>query len=98
MGSSMRARGSIKTARSKVRPARKARKRRVAGSDRIRQALKAFWGGDPPVVSDRPYDLIRDLAGSVSGGPRDLGAHHRKYLKGLGCRGVPNRVIAPETG
>lgn len=82
-GSRMRSRARKGTAPSGVRRSRKARNRRTAGSKRIKQALKAFWGGDPPVVSDRPYDLIRDLAGSVSGGPPDLGARHREYLRGL---------------
>lgn len=83
MGSRMRRRASKKRVARTLPRSRKARKRRVAGSDRIRQALKAFWGGDAPVISDRPYDLIHDLAGSLSGGPPDLGERHREYLRGL---------------
>jgi hypothetical protein len=62
---------------------REARKRRVRRSDLVRQALEAFLNGETAVIGGRPYDLIRDLVGSVSGGPPDLGARHREYLRDL---------------
>jgi len=60
-----------------------ARKRRVRRSDLVRQALEAFLNGEMAAIGGRPYDLIRDLAGSLSGGPPDLGERHREYLRGL---------------
>jgi Arc/MetJ-type ribon-helix-helix transcriptional regulator len=60
-----------------------ARKRRVRRSDLVRQALEAFLNGETAAIGGRPYDLIRDLAGSLSGGPPDLGERHREYLRGL---------------
>jgi len=62
---------------------REARKRRVRRSDLVRQALEAFLDGETASIGGRPYDLIRDLAGSLSGGPPDLGERHREYLRGL---------------
>jgi hypothetical protein len=35
------------------------------------------------MAGDRPYAKIRDLIGSVSGGPPDLGERHREYLRVL---------------
>jgi len=60
-----------------------ARKRRVRRSGLVRKALEAFLNGEAVAVGGRPYDLIRDLAGSLSGGPPDLGERHREYLRGL---------------
>lgn len=62
---------------------REARKRRIRRSDLVRQVLEAFVNGEAATISGRPYDLIRDLAGSLSGGPPDLGERHREYLRGL---------------
>jgi hypothetical protein len=36
---------------------------------------EAERGGQP-----RPYDLVRDLVGSVASGVSDLGSRHREYL------------------
>lgn len=60
-----------------------ARKRRIRRSDLVRQVLEAFVNGETALIGGRPYDLIRDLAGSLSGGPPDLGERHREYLRGL---------------
>ena len=60
-----------------------ARKRRIRRSDLVRLVLEAFVNGETAVIGGRPYDLIRDLAGSLSGGPPDLGERHREYLRDL---------------
>lgn len=60
-----------------------ARRRRLRRSDLVRQALEAFLEGGAALAGDRPYDKIRDLIGSVSGGPPDLGERHREYLRVL---------------
>ncbi len=60
-----------------------ARRRRLRRSDLLRQALEAFLDGGAAMAGDRPYDKIRDLIGSVSGGPPDLGERHREYLRVL---------------
>lgn len=60
-----------------------ARKRRVHRSDLIREALESFLAGGGAPRQGRPFDLVRDLAGSVSGGPPDLGERHREYLRDL---------------
>lgn len=60
-----------------------ARKRRIRRSDLVRLVLEAFVNGETAAIGDRPYDLIRDLAGSLSGGPPDLGERHREYLRDL---------------
>ena len=60
-----------------------ARKRRLRRSDLVRQALEAFFSGQTAMAGGRPYDLVRDLVGKVSGGPPDLGEKHREYLQGM---------------
>jgi hypothetical protein len=60
-----------------------ARKRRIRRSDLVRQVLEAFVDGEVTAIGGRPYDLTRDLAGRLSGGPPDLGERHREYLRGL---------------
>lgn len=62
---------------------RKGRNRRSRRSDRVGQAIKAFLQGEPAPTGDRPYDRVRDLIGSLSGGPPDLGERHREYLHDL---------------
>ena len=62
---------------------REARKQRVRRSDLVRQALEAFLNSQAAVVGDQPYNRVRDLVGSLSGGPPDLGERHREYLRGL---------------
>jgi Arc/MetJ-type ribon-helix-helix transcriptional regulator len=60
-----------------------ARKRRIRRSDLIREALEAFLGGKVARVDSLPYERVRDLVGSLSGGLPDLGEQHRKYLRDL---------------
>lgn len=62
---------------------REARKRRIRRSDLVRLVLEAFVNDETATTGGRPYDLIRDLAGSLSGGPTDLGERHREYLRDL---------------
>lgn len=60
-----------------------ARRRRVRRSDLVREALEAFLNGEAAVAGGRPYARVRDLVGSLSGGPPDLGERHREYLRAL---------------
>ncbi len=57
---------------------RQARRQRRSRSDLIREILEhhARRGAAP----DHPYGRVRDLVGSLSGGPPDLGARHRAHL------------------
>jgi Arc/MetJ-type ribon-helix-helix transcriptional regulator len=61
---------------------RLAARRGVRRSVLVREAIRAYLEG--PVegrAEERPFDRVRDLAGVVYGGPPDLGARHREYLK-----------------
>ncbi len=51
----------------------------VTRSDIVRRVLEEnlLKGSGFPT----PFDRVQDLIGSVHGGPRDLGAKHREYLK-----------------
>ena len=60
-----------------------ARRRRVQQSTLVREALLALLEPSTRILAERPYDRIRDLVGSLSGGPRDLGRRHREYLREL---------------
>ena len=62
---------------------REARKRRVRRSALVREALEAFLSGEVAAIGSRPYVRVRDLVGSLSGGPPDLGEQHRTYLRDL---------------
>ena len=62
---------------------REARKRRVRRSDLVREALEAFLSREVAAICSRPYERVRDLVGSLTGGPPGLGAQHRKYLRDL---------------
>jgi predicted DNA-binding protein len=56
--------------------------RGVRRSQLVREAIRAYL--EQPLDSRpgaRPFDRVRDLAGVVYGGPPDLGARHREYLK-----------------
>jgi Arc/MetJ-type ribon-helix-helix transcriptional regulator len=59
---------------------RLAAKRGVNRSGVVRAAIAAYLAGGA-ATAERPYDRVADLAGSVSGGPPDLGARHREYLR-----------------
>jgi Arc/MetJ-type ribon-helix-helix transcriptional regulator len=60
---------------------RMASERGVRRSQLVREALLAFLEGPAACDAERPFDRVRDLAGVVYGGPPDLGARHREYLK-----------------
>ena len=58
-----------------------AKKRGIKRSALLRSAIDEWLGqhgGERPAFS---YDRIRDLVGSVSGGPPDLAERHSEYLK-----------------
>jgi hypothetical protein len=59
-----------------------AARRGVPRSQLVREAIAAYLEGPGAgAEADRPYDRVRDLAGILYGGPPDLGARHREYLK-----------------
>lgn len=60
---------------------RLAAERGIGRSELLRQALRAYLEGPTTAETERPFDRVRDLAGFVYGGPPDLGASHREYLK-----------------
>ena len=59
---------------------RRARRAHASRSDMIREILEAHLLGDHAKRRDHPYTRVRDLVGSVSGGPSDLGGRHREHL------------------
>jgi hypothetical protein len=64
--------------------AAEARKKRVSKSEIVRQAIQERVkrrGGKP---APRAIDLVRHIAGTVKGGPRDLSSNP-KYLEDLGA-------------
>ena len=62
---------------------RVASRRGVRRSQLVREAIRAFLEGPVGQRGERPFDRVRDLEGAVYGGPPDLGAQHREYLKDL---------------
>lgn len=60
---------------------RLAQRRRTDRSGLVREAIQAYLAGTTASAAERPYDRVSDLAGSVYGGPPDLGARHREYLR-----------------
>jgi hypothetical protein len=60
---------------------RQARRRRKSRSDLIREILEQHVR--VAATPDYPYARVRDLIGSVTGGPPDLGERHREYLAEL---------------
>jgi Arc/MetJ-type ribon-helix-helix transcriptional regulator len=62
---------------------RLARRRGVGRSQLVREAIRAFLERPADRGVERPFDRVRDLEGAVYGGPPDLGARHREYLKEL---------------
>lgn len=57
---------------------------RERGADRselVREAIRLYVDGPGRDVADRPYTRVEDLIGALSGGPVDLGRHHREYLR-----------------
>lgn len=59
---------------------RVARSTRRKRSEVVRLALEQFLGDTETKVERRPFDLVRDLLGSVESGVPDLGQRHRDYL------------------
>ncbi len=62
---------------------RAAKRARVSRSTLIRQILDERFAAPLAARKERPIDRIRDLIGSLEGGPPDLGRNHQKYLKDL---------------
>jgi len=62
---------------------RVAQQRRMGRSQLVREAIRAFLERPAERGVERPFDRVRDLEGAVYGGPPDLGARHRDYLKEL---------------
>lgn len=60
---------------------RLAAKRRTERSLVVREAIRAYLVGEAASETGRLFDRVGDLAGSVRGGPPDLGLKHREYLK-----------------
>jgi Arc/MetJ-type ribon-helix-helix transcriptional regulator len=60
---------------------RQARQRRRSRSDLIREILEQHVRVS--ATPDQPYSRVKDLVGTLSGGPPDLGAKHREYVVGL---------------
>lgn len=58
-----------------------ARKLHRKRSDVVRIALEHFLREEGEAPSERPYDRVKDLLGSVESGVPDLGANHREHLK-----------------
>jgi predicted DNA-binding protein len=59
---------------------RVARNTRRKRSEVVRLALEQFLDDAETKVEHRPFDLVRDLLGSVESGVPDLGQRHRDYL------------------
>jgi len=49
-------------------------------SDVARLAIQRYLEEAERGAQLRPYDLVRDLVGSVASGVSDLGSRHREYL------------------
>lgn len=60
-----------------------AQRRGIGRSQLVREAIRAFLKRPAVRDDERPFDRVRDLEGAVYGGPPDLGARHREYLKDL---------------
>lgn len=55
----------------------------LSRSELVRRAIYAYWDGKVVDRDESPFDRVRDLVGSVHGGPPDLASRHREYLKDL---------------
>ncbi len=47
----------------------------------VRDALRLYLEGTAAGGEERPFDRVRELAGVAYGGPADLAARHREYLR-----------------
>jgi Arc/MetJ-type ribon-helix-helix transcriptional regulator len=59
------------------------RKKGKPRSSIVREAIETYYRRETGRPQEKPFDRVRDLIGSLSGGPPDLGARHREYLKDL---------------
>ncbi len=62
------------------RLARAAKRLGLKRSDVVRLAVQRFLDEAEQVAHPRPYDLVKDLGGSVRSGAGDIGSRHREYL------------------
>ncbi len=62
------------------RLARAAKRSGLKRSDVARMAIQRYLDEAERGGQARPYDLVRDLVGSVASGVSDLGSRHREYL------------------
>lgn len=60
---------------------RLARSRRVSQSEVVRQAIRALAKEDPATEEFNPYEMIKDLIGSVKGGPPDGSSRSSEYFR-----------------
>jgi Arc/MetJ-type ribon-helix-helix transcriptional regulator len=60
---------------------RLARSRRASRSEVVRQAIHALAKEDPATEEFNPYEQIKDLIGSVKGGPPDLSTRGGQYFR-----------------
>ena len=60
---------------------RLAEARSIRRSELVRDAIRAYLKGPAAAEGEAPFRRVEDLAGVVYGGPPDLGARHRDYLK-----------------
>ncbi len=60
-----------------------AKKRGTNKSEVVRRSLEQTLNGTSSKDELSCYDLVKDLIGSIKGGPRDL-ATNPKYMKGFG--------------
>jgi len=49
-------------------------------SDVVRLAVQRYLDDAEQAAHPRPYDLVKDLVGSLRSGVGDIGARHREYL------------------
>lgn len=62
------------------RLARAAKRSGLKRSDLARMAIQRYLDEAELSPRPRPYDLIKDLIGSVDSGRSDVGSRHREYL------------------
>lgn len=55
----------------------------IGRSRLVRRAIRSYLENQTVPELDRPFDRVRELAGTAYGGPPDLGERHREYLKDL---------------
>ncbi len=62
------------------RLARAAKRSGLKRSDVARMAIQRYLEDAEVNPRPRPYDLVKDLIGSVNSGRSDVGSRHREYL------------------